>query len=372
MSELGISVFCGLNQTVEQNINYLQLARQCGYSKLFTSLHIPESDSESLVLDARRILLCAAELGFRVTADISPQTWSQFAIDPGQLKKIGVSTARIDYGISAAQMLDLARTAAVAIEINASTLSEPMLLQLLAAGLQANQLTACHNYYPRPETGLSYALFAERSRLFSVRGIPVTAFIPGLQNPRGPIFAGLPTVEAHRNMCSVDAARQLWASGSVENILWGDPLVAETDLRAVSRLAKPTGEPLALRLIAENIGAAEAELVWLPVHTNRLDAAAMVIRSQESRNHCRQTIVSQGMRKRQRGDVTLDNQHYGRYMGELQIVLQELPADERVNVIGRVVAADLCLLDCISAGGSFCFRGESHEFGSIIDGEAQP
>ena len=48
---------------------------------------------------------------------------------------------------------------------------------------------------------------------------------------------------------------------------------------------------------------------------------------------------------RRRGDVTIDNSNYGRYMGELQIVLHDLPADRRVNVIGRIVSEDLCLLE---------------------------
>ena len=31
----------------------------------------------------------------------------------------------------------------------------------------------------------------------------------------------------------------------------------------------------------------------------------------------------------------MDNDRYGRYRGEVQITLSDLPADERVNVVGE-------------------------------------
>jgi hypothetical protein len=43
-------------------------------------------------------------------------------------------------------------------------------------------------------------------------------------------------------------------------------------------------------------------------------------------------------------------------MGELQIVLQALPEDERVNVVGRILDEDMCLLDCMTPGRRFCFE----------------
>ena len=79
----------------------------------------------------------------------------------------------------------------------------------------------------------------------------------------------------------------------------------------------------------------------------------MVVRSQESRSSCHSQVSPQPAQTRQRGDVTIDNSNYGRYMGELQIVLQDLPADERVNVIGRIVSEDLCLLECVHPGRRF-------------------
>ena len=359
METLGISVFFGLNQTLEQNSNYLKRAREIGYTRLFTSLHIPESNAAVLVREARVLLKQAKDLGFSVTADISPHTWQQFGISASQLAGIGIERLRIDYGIGPDQIKELAQSTGGRIEVNASTMTESVLRQMFDAGIDPGCLSACHNYYPRPETGISYDLFVQRSKIFMEKSIQVGTFIPGRTNPRGPIHAGLPTLESHRNMCSVDAARQLWASGVVDTIIWGDPLVTEAELMAVAQLPQKISDTLVLRMTSVSGDGREIEWLRNSVHTNRLDAAGAAVRSQESRRlHCGQ-ILPQPAQTRRRGDVTIDNSNYGRYMGELQIVLQDLPADERVNKIGRIVSEDLCLLECVHPGRSFRLMEEA-------------
>ncbi len=353
MGTLGISVFFGMNQTTEQNRCYLKLARKIGYTRLFTSLHIPESNAAELVREARLMLQQAAELGIAVTADISPQTWQQFGISASQFAGIGIDTLRIDYGMGPDQIKKLAQSTGLRIEVNASTMTENMLRQMFDAGIDPSCMSACHNYYPRPETGISYDLFVQRSEIFTARNIPLAAFIPGLTNPRGPIHAGLPTLESHRNICSVDAARQLWASGVVDTIIWGDPLVTEAELAAVAQLPQKNSDPLELRMIPVSGDSRDIEWLQNNLHTNRLDAAGAAVRSQESRSQLYDPILPQPAQIRRRGDVTIDNSNYGRYMGELQILLQDLPADERVNVIGRIVHEDLCLLECVHPGRKF-------------------
>lgn len=356
MGTLGISAFFGMNQTLEQNSRYIKLAREIGYTRLFTSLHIPESSAAVLVREARILLQQAGELGFSVTADISPQTWQQFDISAAQFVEIGIDTLRIDYGMGPDQIKELAQSTGLRIEVNASTMTENVLAQMFDAGIDRECLSACHNYYPRPETGLSYDLFVQRSKVFMTKNIPVAAFIPGRTNPRGPLHAGLPTLESHRNMRSVDAARQLWASGVVDTIIWGDPLVTEAELIAVAQLPQKNSEPLVLRMVSASGDGREIEWLQNSIHTNRLDAATAAVRSQESRSLRREQVLPQSAQTRQRGDVTIDNSNYGRYMGELQIVLQDLPADERVNVIGRIVSEDLCLLECVHPGRSFMLQ----------------
>ena len=62
------------------------------------------------------------------------------------------------------------------------------------------------------------------------------------------------------------------------------------------------------------------------------------------------TVVAENTKARSKGSITRDNDRYGRYRGEVQITLRDLPADERVNVVGRVVEADLPLLSFLQPG----------------------
>ena len=357
MGKLGVAFFTGMEQSVEQNIEYLRLAANQGYQRLFTSLHIPEADCRSLVVDCRKVLNVAKRLGFTVTADISPRTWDLLSLTPHELGEWGIDAMRIDYGFSPEQICRLSRDSGLQIELNASAMTEEELEKILATGVEQRTLCAGHNYYPRPETGLGFDLFVRRSRQFHRVGIPVSAFVPGQLHLRGPVCAGLPTLETHRRLGAVDAARQLWATGLIDTILFGDPLVPAADLAAVAALPRNIPEPIRLRIETFALVATERRIVELPCHTNRNDAAGVLVRSQQSRESASVPILPRSdLRARQRGDVTIDNSRYGRYAGELQIVLQDLPADEKVNVVGRVAATDLSLLDCIFPGRAFTFE----------------
>jgi hypothetical protein len=50
---------------------------------------------------------------------------------------------------------------------------------------------------------------------------------------------------------------------------------------------------------------------------------------------------------RKLGYVTIDNKDYLRYCGELQICKRTLPADKRVNVVGKIIDEELFLIDYI-------------------------
>lgn len=57
--------------------------------------------------------------------------------------------------------------------------------------------------------------------------------------------------------------------------------------------------------------------------------------------------------ERRVGSITIDNVLYGRYAGEMQITINDLPEDEKVNVIGSVIEEDLSLLSYVGAGQKF-------------------
>lgn len=361
MKNLGVAIFFGLGQTERQNISYLELARSCGYTELFTSLHIPETDPVLLATEARRVLFRAAEMGFKVTADISPNSWQVFGLMPEELKGIGINQLRIDFGLGPQQICELADVTCLDIQVNASTTRAAELEGLLATGISVENLSAGHNYYPRPETGLSYELFVQRSALFVAAGIPLSAFIPCHANSRGPIYAGLPTLESHRYLHPLQAAKQLLASGLLDSLYFSDPLISEQDLCSLRQLPSSLPQPLQLQVKFRDGFQSIIPIIVESEHTNRIDASAWAVRSEQSRNLFAAEITPQSTVTRLRGSVTVDNDAYGRYKGELQIVLGEMPADDRVNVIGNIIEQDLCLLDCLIPGRTFCLREAATE-----------
>ncbi len=361
MWEKGISAFIGLGQSLDTIKNYLKLAHQYGYTRLFTSLHIPEADPKSMVSDFQSFISEAVHLGYSITADISPQAFQMLGAshsDFSPLKKLGLSTVRLDYGFSATQIATITRTSGLEIELNASTITPVILQQIAKAKADLTKIRACHNYYPRPETGLSFSLFAERSKLFREYGIPVLAFIPSRSCPRGPIFAGLPTLEKHRFVSPKLAAKELLACQLVDGILFGDPLAQEEELASVSSL---DANCIELQVtVATDISAAERDIVFT-THTNRTDPGEVVVRSQEARTLCHTVIPPRPALPRTVGAITIDNKEYLRYMGELQILQSPLPADHRVNVAAQVIPEELFLLSYIHPGQPFRLKEIKHE-----------
>lgn len=353
--EKGISVFLGMGASLEQIFQYLELASGYGYSRLFTSLHIPEANSQELLRDFQQMNCYAAQLGFRITADISPHTFQVLGISPDKLeafKNLGLHTLRLDFGFQTEQTLALAKGLDCEIELNASIVNEELLQELLAAGIAPERLRACHNYYPRPETGLSYEHLIRQSQLFRSAGIPVLAFIPSRKNPRGPIYEGLPTLERHRELSAAAAAKDFLFPQVVDGILFGDPFADKGELAAVANLSP---EVLLLKVeTAAGLTLVEREILFAD-HTNRKDPGEWVIRSQEGRGLCKREVAPQPPQLRKRGAVTIDNKHYLRYMGELQVVRQELPASAKVNVVAQVAEEELFLLERLLPGGRFGF-----------------
>ena len=181
--------------------------------------------------------------------------------------------------------------------------------------------------------------------------------------------AGLPTLELHRETSFSFAIRHLAAMG-MDCIFIADSL--------------PTGQELSA--LAELDGASIAlQPEWLPdltplekelcrnVFTARPDEARDVLRTVESRhltaellkkqqNAAGQPASTAAIAPRQEpalprpaGTITLDNQLYQRYQGELQITKTDLPPDRRINVLGQLPALEQRLLKYITPGKKFRF-----------------
>lgn len=163
-------------------------AGKMGVKKAFTSLHIPE-DKGDLAAEAKSLLEAARQEGIQVYADVSAETPSRLNLNSmNDLPSLGITGLRLDDGFSLEEMAGLGRMFSIA--VNASTVFEKDLKELLSAGIEPRKIIAWHNFYPRRETGLDDVFFANQNRVFALYGIQTAAFIPGTGRKRGPLKEG--------------------------------------------------------------------------------------------------------------------------------------------------------------------------------------
>lgn len=355
----GVSVFLGTGVPAERRRAYLAQAARLGARQVFTSCHVPEVPLDKVLAELGDLASEARKLGLEVTADVSPRALEGMGARPDHLAPVvamGLKAVRLDYGFGAWEVAALTQNPeGLRIVLNTSTVTPTFISEALGAGAVPERLESCHNYYPRPETALSIAGLVKSSETFTAHGLRVSAFIAGAGERRGPIFAGLPTVEKHRSTEAGRAAAELWATGAVQTVLFGDPYATPEELQSVARVwhLQPA-IPVRVRL-RPDISDTEREIALGPTHRNREDPAELVVRSTTSRAYATKgpVIPVRPALPRPRGTVTIDNAEYLRYSGELQVTLSDLPADPRVNVVGEVVPEDLVLLDYIGGGQGF-------------------
>lgn len=177
------------------------------------------------------------------------------------------------------------------------------------------------------------------------------AFVPG-DNPRGPLFKQLPTLEDHRDWSPFAAFIDLFKGESVDTVFIGDIGLSAESLEQFRLYAEE--DVIVLRAKAMNPNEEIPEIHW-----NRNDVARDVLRSAKSRslNLTRSgDVIPLHTVARPIGTITMDNNRYGRYQGEIQVTKTDLPADEKVNVIGHVVEDDLALLPYIEGGQKWMFK----------------
>ena len=313
---------------------------------IFLSLHIGEEFDATYCQRARAICHSLAAFGFRTIADVSVKTLQQFGCESltELAKELKLWGLRIDYGFTSEEIGEMATQ--MPIVLNASTTSPADAKRIAAKG---REVFALHNFYPRPETGLDEELLMQTTNRLREAGLSVQAFIPGDTLLRGPLHEGLPTLEAHRNVLPSAAYVDMALRFGMEDIFLADPGLSEKEMHRIAVFCK-TGIICVPARLDSNW-----KHLYGQVFTRRIDSPRWLIRFQESRTYsCQGEIVEpRNCVTRRRGVITVDNRLYGRYSGELMLLLEDLPADERVNVIGSVPENARLLIDRIDRGAKF-------------------
>lgn len=356
---IGISLYPGLWNASEEIATALERAAKFGTTDVFTSLLIPEANPDAMIGDCEKMCAKAEALGMRVTADIAPVSFKRLGVTATNLarfKEMGLYGVRTDAGFSVEETAAIANNAhGLKLVLNASAIKAETLGALKNAGVDLHRVGGCHNFYPRIESGLSLDYMISQSRMLREFGVEVAAFVASQKNKRAVMYEGLPTVETQRELSPGRAARELFATGVVDLVYVGDPLTPEEELEDLARAA--VQDYLELRVgVSGEPSEVEREVVFGRTHEQPWSVFAYTIRSRAAR----QTEIGPKVQPRNtvarpKGTVTVDNVNYARFAGEVQIALRDLPADPRVNVVGRVVEEDLPLLDLLGPGARFGF-----------------
>ncbi|MGR3777002.1 DUF871 domain-containing protein [Bacillus paramycoides] len=346
---IGVSIYLS-KERVEKQEEWLEIAQKNGFSSIFTSLHIPEDDPNTYKELIQILGKQALKYEMELMVDVSPKSLHHLGITYENVEELvgwGITGLRMDYGIAPKEIACVSHKMKVA--LNASTITESFWKELMAENIRVDRVEAWHNFYPRPETGLAKSFLQKQNKYLHECGIKTMAFIPGDGEKRGPLYEGLPTLEKHRYMRPLEAYLELVQECDVDKVLIGD---ISGSLESVQEIASASGGIIPVRY-QSFINDSDALQLIERVHTNRLDPARDVIRSVESREESNVVLQPVNTILRKRGSITIDNELYGRYAGEMQIVINDLPADKKVNVVGMVVEEDVSLLPYIGAGKKF-------------------
>ncbi len=353
----GISLY--FSNGIEKSEMIIKKAVENKMKYVFTSLHIPEETGVDYRADIRKLLTQCKEGKLQLIVDVGPETLKKLGVRSlKELEETGITHVRLDYGFTAEETVRFSEK--FHIVFNASSIRNDDIRVWKAAGADFTRFAACHNFYPKPFTALSIERVREINQWLKYLGFTTIAFVPGNRELRGPLFEGLPTVEAHRRRKDEVMLNmlELYCDGCCDVVLIGDADAEEKDWKAIGCLSRNYVE-----LRADILP--RYAFVRNMIHHDRPDSSEQVIRSQESRQYMQEILPEEiqhmmgekrmegPMEKtfeRKAGSIFISNKKYLRYMGELEIARVDLPQEERVNIIGQVAQSDKKYLPYIRNG----------------------
>ncbi|MGD9605067.1 MAG: MupG family TIM beta-alpha barrel fold protein [Bacilli bacterium] len=338
--KVGASVYVGLEQSLEANLAYLETLKGLGIELLFISAHMPEMRSD-FQTELGELVKKGEALGLKIILDVSKPMMAHFQIP-------NIYSLRLDYGFSLEEIYELSLQYPFFLELNASTVSEKQLRTLAVMGLDMRRIRVSHNFYPKPYTGLTQEQVLAKNTMFKQYGLTVMVYIPSKNEQRGPIYEGLPTIEDHRYL-PLEAMLSEMRHLEVDEVVFGDSFASREELM----IAKQFDYDLITIPLSLTIEISEEERKQLQlIHRQRADSNVFGVRS--STRLKQGTITPHNSIDRKRFDVTIDNQAFLRYQGEVTIVKKDMPADIRVNVVGRALISEY-LLENLKPGQRFKF-----------------
>lgn len=359
MKGLGISVYPQQNGLAE-TLAYIELAARFGFKQIFTCLiSAADKNLAEVTAEFRQITALAKKHGMEVTADIAPEIFTAFQASHTNLavfQELGLSGVRLDMGFGGIEeAIMTCNPYGLKIGLNMSN-GTRYVDNVVSHRPNRENLVGCHNFYPHVYTGLSYEHFIACSRQFKELDLRTAAFVNAQSASCGPwpVSEGLCTLESHRKLPIEVQAKQLFATGLIDDVIIANACASEDELRRLSQVNRNMLE-FSLRF-AETASALERKIVLEELHFNRGDVSEYMVRSTQSRvKYKNESFPAVNTPDIIRGDVLIESSLYSRYAGELQIALRPMKNSGRTNVVASIVPEEVFLVDYLEPWMKFSF-----------------
>ncbi len=327
----------------------IKLAASYGFNEVFTTIHLPEYSLDEQLQSYSLIFDEVKAYGLKLTVDIGGGFIGEVLSNQKYLhvlQEYGPDFIRLDYGFDTDQVETMySELHPAGFVINASIYSEDEVDRIVEAFRVLDsqlELRACHNYYPKEETGIDDCFALRQDSYFEKYNIPVYYCIASCENARGPLYSGLCTIEDHRKLPADLAIASLYVNHGLSAFMLADEWLNEAEFETVQKtlevLTEELDYPQEIEVqFAKGVSEEEKKIV-LKEHQFRFDSSFWFLRSQTSRQMAEfsEKIIPNNCTKRKTGDITIDNERYKRYSGEMVVVMKPSSEDRRVNNVGRI------------------------------------
>ena len=336
---------------------YISLASTYNFTSVFTSLHIPEINLKIQIKFLNELSKLCKKYNMEIIADIGGNSIKQIISDNELLNIVvdsNIDYLRLDYGYDHSDIAHLRKLLNnKGFIINASIYNEEESKQEVEFIRSLNcDIKACHNYYPRVESGIDESFALIQKQIFDNLNVPIYYYVPNINNPRGPVYKGLPTIEKHRNIGVKDALLELVLKYNADGIIISDNFCTKEYFDNFNNINLEKELIIKVKTINNKYD----DIVY-QTHIFRYDSNENYLRSKSSRQMAEyaKEIEPENCIDRIAGAITIDNKNYSRYSGELQVVLKNNHKDDRVNVVGYIEEKDLDKLSYYKQGYKFKF-----------------
>lgn len=365
MRSIGISVYPNF-YPLHKIKEYLKQANTLGFKKVFVSLilnnHGFEGAQDVSADTWNELLNYCKELEMIVSADMNNEVFRELGCtltNLTKLRQMGITKLRIDGGFTTEEIITLSKNdQGIQIEVNASLSSSQNVkgnalrecaefLTTIQKEGEIRQLTACHNFFPLPDTALSLEDIRKTNDLFASFGVPIGGFVASQLSPKDlhHLGHGVCTIEKHRFAPCHVAMSELFVN-DFDDVLIGDSFADISELNEMARHFKQDYIEIPVVFnpyVSSNIKTQIQDYIL----TSRVDQPANLIRATDTRGI---DVIPCYCAPRSKYSVTVLNNRSAQYEGEVQISLQDLGQSVEHNVIGFVHPFATELLPYILAG----------------------